>query len=161
MIVISSPRTNKREEAVMSPLPIGRSYMTGFSLLKGKEPPACISCDDLLTIAHTLLSFVRSLLLFVCFALFLFLLGFLLDWIMRAESGHSDIEGVVQRCAFGLHVGFSEIGKRNRRARTHTHARTHARTHTHTHTHTLVLLHFRYDSLASVGTVLIVTRTYV
>ena len=103
MIVISSPRTNKRLETVMSPLPIGRSYMTAFSLLKGKEPPACISCDDLLTHFALLFSFFVEV-LFVCFALFLFLLGFLLDWIMRAESGHSDIEGVVQRCAFGLHV---------------------------------------------------------
>ena len=52
---ISCPRTNRREETVISRLHISHSYMTPTTLLKGDEPSLCIPCDDLLTIEYILL----------------------------------------------------------------------------------------------------------
>ena len=49
-------RTNRKEETVIARLRIGQSFITHSFLLKSKEPPVRISCDELLTIEHILLT---------------------------------------------------------------------------------------------------------
>ena len=46
------PWTNRKEENVISQLHFYHSYITSSFLLKGEEPPTCITCDKLLTIEH-------------------------------------------------------------------------------------------------------------
>ena len=38
-------RLTRREEAALSRLHIGHSHVTHFFLLKGTDPPFCVSCD--------------------------------------------------------------------------------------------------------------------
>ena len=40
---------------MISSLHIGHSYITHSFLLKGEEPPVCITCDKRLTVEHILL----------------------------------------------------------------------------------------------------------
>ena len=51
------PRTNRREETVISRLHIGHSYITHSFLLKGDEPPVYTACDDRATNCRTYIFF--------------------------------------------------------------------------------------------------------
>ena len=43
----------RQEETALSHLHIiGHSYLTHLFLLKGEEPPVCVSCDELLSLEH-------------------------------------------------------------------------------------------------------------
>ena len=47
---------SRREETALSRLHIGHSHVTHLFLLKGEEPPSRVSCDEPLSLEHTLLS---------------------------------------------------------------------------------------------------------
>ena len=45
-----------RRETALSRLHIGHSHITNLFLLKGEEPPSCVSCDEPLSLQHILIS---------------------------------------------------------------------------------------------------------
>ena len=52
---LTSSRTNRRKETVLSGLHISHSFMTHSFLLKGEYSPFCIPCNELLSLEHMLL----------------------------------------------------------------------------------------------------------
>ena len=52
---LTSSRTNRREQTVLSRLNIGYSYMTHSFLLKREDPPFCIPFNELLSLEHKFL----------------------------------------------------------------------------------------------------------
>ena len=46
----------RREETALSRLHIGHSHVTHLFLLKGEEPPSCVSCDEPHSLQHILIS---------------------------------------------------------------------------------------------------------
>jgi RNase H len=51
---LSSRRTSRREEVVLTRLRIGHTYLTQGYLLRGEDPPVCEECETILTIKHVL-----------------------------------------------------------------------------------------------------------
>ena len=50
-----SCRTDRREEVVLARLRIGHSHITHSFILKGEEPPECVSCNEPFTVKHVLI----------------------------------------------------------------------------------------------------------
>ena len=47
-----SYRTILREEVVIAKIRIGHTYITHSHILKGEDPPECVSCNELFTVKH-------------------------------------------------------------------------------------------------------------